>query len=154
MNTLNLVDRPATTTVVGMHITTKPLSPEIPALWPTFVARMGEIRNAAEPRVTYGVMISGNRALEYTAAISVTSATDVPAGMSVLELPAGHYALFKYPLSGLGKGFREIFETLLPQSGYVHGLGPHFERYNEDFCPDKPESLVEIWIPVAKRVAR
>jgi len=41
--TMKTVDRNALH-VVGMTIQTRPLSPEIPALWPKFVARIGEIQ--------------------------------------------------------------------------------------------------------------
>jgi len=146
---LKIVDRPAVT-VVGLQIRTLPMSPDIPALWPHFVARMAEIASPAETAVTYGVMQSVGSALDYAAAIAVTSAEAVPPGMTVLELPAGAYACFSYPLSGLAAGFAEIYERLLPASGYVQRPGPSFERYGEDFCPDDPDSIVEIWLPVSR----
>ncbi|MEO6279735.1 GyrI-like domain-containing protein [Roseateles sp.] len=148
--TLNIVDRPAVT-VVGLQIRTLPRSPQIPALWPRFVARIGEIAHPAEAQVSYGVMQSVDGALEYMAGIAVTSAAAVPPGMTVQQLPAGAYACFSYPLSGLGAGFSEIYERLLPESGYVQRPGPSFERYGPDFCPDEPASLVEIWLPVAPK---
>lgn len=150
---LTLVDRPAVI-VVGLQIRTLPMSPDIPALWPRFVARIPEIAHPAEARVTYGVMrqaAGGMNAFDYLAAVSVAAPGPVPAGMTQLALPAGLYAFFSYPLSGLGAGFGEIFERLLPQSGFVQRLGPFFERYNEDFCPDRPESAVEIYLPVAPK---
>ena len=52
---IEIVQRPAFN-VTGMSILTKPLSPDIPALWPKFVAREAEIEGRAEPEVTYGVM--------------------------------------------------------------------------------------------------
>ena len=52
-------------TIVGLNIRTKPLSPEIPALWPQFVARIPEIENPAEPNVAYGVMRPQPDALLY-----------------------------------------------------------------------------------------
>jgi len=145
--TLKIVERPARI-VVGLQIRTKPMSPEIPALWPKFVPRIGEIPNPAEPGVSYGVMRHGIDVLEYAAAISVTSAERIPPGMVSLTLPAGAYALFSYPLSGLGKGFGEIHNRLLPASDYQQGSGPFFERYDQTFDPRNPQSAVEIWIPV------
>jgi AraC family transcriptional regulator len=144
---LKTVDRPALT-VVGLQIRTKPMSPEIPALWPKFVARIAEIPNPAEPRVSYGVMRYDAGNLDYAAAISVTRATDVPAGMVRIELPAATYAVFSYPLSGLGKGFAEINGKLLPQSAWEPVHGVFFERYDEKFDPANPQSAVGIFIPV------
>lgn len=149
--TMNIIERPAVT-MVGMAIRTKPMSAEIPALWPRFVARIGEIAHPAEDRVTYGVMRhEPPDALYYLAAIAVTSPGKVPAGMDCVVLPASTYATFRYPLSDLGRGFGEIFDRLLPSSGYVQVPGqPLFERYDEAFCPEVPASLVEIGIPVRR----
>jgi AraC family transcriptional regulator len=145
--TLKIVERPAQI-VVGLQIQTKPMSPEIPALWPKFVPRIDEISNTTEPGVSYGVMRHGVDFLEYAAAVSVSSVDGIPAGMTAINLPAGSYALFSYPLSGLGKGFGEIHNRILPASSYQQGTGPFFERYDEKFDPRNPQSPVEIWIPV------
>src|SRR4051812_49019474 len=129
--TLKIVVRPAFT-VVGMEIVTRPRSPDIPALWPKFVARIDEIANLREPKVSYGVMWNGGsmEVLHYLAAASVAKVARVPQRMTMLTLPAGSYASFSYPLSGLASGFGEIFNRLLPESGYVQASGPFFERYD------------------------
>jgi AraC family transcriptional regulator len=145
--TLKTVERPAMT-VIGLHLRTKPMSPEIPSLWPKFVARIPEIANPAEPNVSYGVMKLDAGALEYTAAVSVKSADRIPPGMVATTVPGGTYAYFTYPLSGLGKGFGEIHNQLLPASDYSPVPGPFFERYDEAFDARNPGSLVEILIPV------
>lgn len=150
---MKILERPALT-VVGLQIRATPMSPDIPALWPRFVARIGEIEPVLEPRVSYGVMHNhGETGFDYLAGVSVLPSATVPPGMTRLALPAGRYACFSYPLSGLGEGYGEIFERLLPASAHVPTGGPMFERYGEDFCPDKPDSAVEIWLPVAPRPA-
>jgi AraC family transcriptional regulator len=88
--------------------------------------------------------------LNYVAAVSVSKTGVVPQGMESLVLPAGSYASFKYPLSGLGQGFGEIFNRLLPSSDLVQVPGPLFERYDEKFDPGNTGSLVEIGVPVKK----
>jgi len=150
---IKIVERPATT-VVGLSIETLPKSPEIKALWPKFVARIAEIEGQSEPRVAYGVMRHVEReaeALEYMAGVAVRKTDRVPKGMARHELPAGSYAVFRYALSGLPRGFDEIFNRLLPQSDYVQGPGPLFERYDESFNPADANSLVEIGIPVRRK---
>jgi AraC family transcriptional regulator len=148
--TLKIIQRPATH-VIGLNIRTKPLSPEIPALWPKFVARIPEIQQQSEPRVTYGVMREEPENLLYMAAVSVSPAAPVPDGMESLAIPAATYALFSYPLSGLGKGFGEIFNRLLPASDYAPTAGISLERYGESFDPHNSESAVEIYIPVRRK---
>lgn len=148
--TLKILDRLALA-LVGMQIETKPMSPDIPALWPKFVARLDEIDNQREPNVSYGVMWHAEgsmQVLHYLAAVSVTKPGRVPHGMTLLVLPPGKYASFSYPLSGLAKGFGEIFNELLPASGLVQVAGPYFERYDEAFDPGNPDSKVEICLPV------
>lgn len=149
---IKVVDRTALT-VVGMAIRTRPMSPDIPALWPKFVARMDEIQHPAEPKVSYGVMRHEPPAtLHYMASVSVTRAGRVPDGMESVMIPAGTYATFSYPLSGLAQGFGEIFDQLLPASGYEQIPGqPLFERYDEAFDPGRPSSAVQIHIPVRRK---
>ncbi|MGM9484072.1 GyrI-like domain-containing protein [Roseateles sp. NT4] len=149
---MKIIERSALT-VVGLQIHATPMSPAIPALWPRFVARIPEIESVAEPRVSYGVMHNqaADQSFDYLAAVSVAPSAVAPNGMTRLTLPAGRYACFSVPLSGLGEGYCDIFERQLPASGHVQVGGPLFERYGEDFCPDDPASLVEIWVPVAPR---
>jgi AraC family transcriptional regulator len=148
---IKIIERPALT-VVGLGIRTKPMSPDIPALWSGFVARIDEIPNAAEPRVSYGVMRHEADTLHYMAAVSVSAPGPVPQGMQSQVIPAGSYSTFRYPLSGLGKGFGEIFNQLLPASGFAPIDGaPMFERYDEAFDPGIPSSMVEICIPVRRK---
>ena len=141
----------AAITVIGLRLRTVPMSPEIPALWPRFVARMGEISGQTEPGVTYGVMRSDGDALDYLAAVAVAPGSPVPEGMACVEVPAGEFARFAYPLAQLGEGYGEIFGKLLPGSPYAQRDGWMLERYDERFCPDDAQSLVGIEVPVRAR---
>jgi AraC family transcriptional regulator len=151
--TIKILEKPAIN-VVGMAIRTRPMSPEIPALWPKFAVRIDEIADTAEPNVSYGVMRHDPgppEALLYMAAVSVKKPGPVPNGMESLAVPAGTYASFTYALADLGKGFGEIFNRMLPASGYVPTAAASFERYDEKFNPQDRQSAVEILIPVRRR---
>jgi AraC family transcriptional regulator len=151
--TLHIIERPAFT-VMGLHIQTRPMSPDIPALWPRFMSRISEIERPTEREVTYGVMQSDSpdmTRLDYWAAVAVASPHRAPAGMESLTIPGGHYACFRLRFSALAEGFGEIFEKLLPQSDYVQLPGPYYERYNEAFNPDDPASIVEVYLPVRRK---
>jgi AraC family transcriptional regulator len=119
------------------------------------VTRIPEIQNQSEPRVSYGVMWhqQDSDVLHYMAGVSVTAVGRIPQGMDIVTLPAGTYAAFKYPFSGLTKGFGEIFNRLLPSSEFVLVAGPSFERYDESFDPNDASSMVEICLPVQRRRA-
>lgn len=149
--TIEIVQRPAFH-LAGMSIRTKPQSPAIPALWQKFVPRLPEIEGRTEPKLTYGVMRhEPPDALLYVAGVAVPAGARAPAGMEVREVAAGNYARFRYPLGRLGEGFGEIFNRLLPTSGYVQAPGFLLERYDESFDPNDANSMVEILIPVRQR---
>ena len=137
--------------LVGAQILTKPMSPEIPALWPRFAARIPEIAAQAEPGVTFGAMqdVGGN--LLYLAAVQVAPHTPAPIDMAPLDVPAGAYAVFEFPFGDIGQAYPFIFGTWLPGSGYVQDARPLLERYGTDFCPDQPASPMQVRVPVRPR---
>ena len=145
-----LITKPAFT-VVGLRISTKPKSAEIPALWDTFGSRIGEVPYPAEPRVSYGLM--GNfseKAMDYMAGVSVTDVTDLPAGMTRWDVPKNTYAVFEATLVTLPQTFDYIFAIWLPGSDYRQKDEVYFERYGETFSPDD-HPVLSIYLPVAKK---
>ena len=148
--TPNLIAQPALR-LVGLQILTRPMSPEIPALWPRFVARMPEIASRAEPGVTFGAMQSAGENLIYLAGVEVARNATAPTEMSRLDVPAGDYAVFEFPFGDIAQAYPFIFGTWLPGSGYVQDARPLLERYGSDFCPDQPASPVQLRVPVRPR---
>jgi len=138
-------------TVVGLRLHTKPMTPEIPALWEQFVPRMDEITHSAEPHVSYGVMAHNQAMTEltYMAGNAVTQVDELPAGMSRWDIPTNTYAVFAATLATIGEVFGYIYNSWLPTSGYQPVDAPYFERYGENFSPDNP--VLSIYIPVAKK---
>jgi AraC family transcriptional regulator len=136
--------------VVGLRITTKPKSPEIPKLWDAFVPRMGELQNVSEPYASYGVMTGVSDGLDYMAGNPVAEMTELPAGMSRWDIAETTYAVFESTIPTLPETFDYIFSSWLPSSQYKQGSGPLLERYGETFSPDNP--VVSIYIPVQKKV--
>jgi AraC family transcriptional regulator len=137
--------------VVGLEIETSPKSPEIPALWGRFAARMSEIADAIDPQIGYGVIARFDRErsrLSYLAGVAVKSAAHPPQGMVMVGIPGGEYAVFESSLTVIGATFDHIFGVWLPQAPYRLGSGPYYERYGETFDPEDPTSLVTIHIPV------
>jgi len=142
--------------LVGLQIRTRPMSPEIPALWPRFVARIAEIGPVLEPRTTYGAMASpadAHDVLLYLAAVPVAPAAPVPAGMTALDVPAGDHAVFQFAFKDIGSVYPFIFETWLPASGFVKADAPLLERYGADFDPANPMSPMQVRVPVRPRGA-
>jgi AraC family transcriptional regulator len=139
---------------VGMRITTHPMSGEIPALWQTFGPRIDEVRDFAEPRVSYGIMQNYDAAagtLDYMAAVSVSNSSEAPAGMTNDKVPANTYAVFNATLAGIGEAFGFIFNQWLPGAEFEQLKAPYFERYGVEFDPSNPDSRIQIFIPVKRR---
>jgi AraC family transcriptional regulator len=140
---------------VGIRITTHPMSGEIPALWQSFGPRIDEVKRIAEPRVSYGIMqnhdaVAGT--LDYMAAVSVPSPAEAPEGMTTEKVPANTYAVFNATLASIGEVFGFIFNEWLPGFGFEQLKAPYFERYGVDFDPSIPDSRIQIFIPVKRRV--
>jgi len=144
-----LVQQPALR-LVGLEIRTTPMSPEIPALWPRFAARLAEIAGIAEPGVTFGAMRDEpGGALLYLAAVPVAADAPVPAGMTAWDIPAGERAVFEFPFGEIGQAYPFIFGTWLPGSGRRPDARPLLERYGADFCPDRPGSPMQVRVALA-----
>ena len=149
----SIVQQPALR-LVGLQIRTRPMAPEIPALWPRFVARMPEVAPVLEPGVTYGAMqVPGDapETLLYLAAVPVAPDAAVPDGMTALAVAAGAHAVFEFAFKDIGSVYPFIFETWLPASGYVQAAAPLLERYGADFNPANPASRMQVRLPVRPR---
>jgi AraC family transcriptional regulator len=137
--------------LIGLQIRTRPMSPEIAALWPRFVARIPEIASPTEPGVTFGAMQDSGGSLLYLAAVQVGATAPTPRDMTRLDVPAGDYAVFEFPFGKMGEAFPFIFDTWLPGSGYMQDGPLLLERYGVDFCPDQPTSPMQVRVPVRRR---
>ncbi|HEY9029549.1 MAG TPA: GyrI-like domain-containing protein, partial [Burkholderiaceae bacterium] len=102
--TPSIVAQPALR-LAGLQILTKPMSPEIPALWLRFAPRMPEITSPAEPGVTIGAMQHAGENLVYLAGIELAPGAAPPADMSQVAVPAGDYAVFEFPFGDIGKAY-------------------------------------------------
>lgn len=147
------VTKPAFT-VIGMQIRTRPMTPEIPALWAQFAPRIDEVPSIAEPHVSYGLMGHYDQAagtFDYMAGVSAEQTDDLPAGMTTWRVPAYTYAVFDTTLATIGDVFGQIYGSWLPSSGYQQATDTNFERYGESFNPENPNSPMSIYIPVEKK---
>ncbi len=139
--------------LVGLEIRTQPMSPEIPALWRRFAARLSEIAGATEPGVALGAMRNEpDQALVYLAGVPVAANALVPAGMTAWALPAGVHAVFEFPFGDIGRAYPFIFGTWLPGSGRQQDTRPVLERYGADFSPDQPASPMQVRVPLRPSV--
>lgn len=132
--------------------------------------RTGELWRAFMPRVTgidgklgdelYSVEVydgpeffdqfDPHRVFDKWAAVAVARDWPLPAGLELLEIPGGEYAVFPYRgrSSAAAAAYRYIYGEWLPASGYVLDDRPHFAVMGERYRTDDSASEEEIWIPV------
>lgn len=123
----------------------------IPNLWMDFIPRQHEVPQSLG-RTTYGVCcdVEADGHFRYVAGLEST-ARQIPEGMDFVDLPATRYAVFQHvgDLAELRRTVYTIWNKSLPDAGLEPTGRPDFEVYDHRFNPEKPDSIVEIWIPVA-----
>lgn len=100
--------------------------------------------------VSYGLMANYDEAsgeFDYVAAMPVSTVEDVPEGMESWDVPAQKYAVFSFEFVDVQKAAQESYASL-PELGYKQAAGPEFEYYPADFDPNKPDSLMYLYIPI------
>jgi len=70
-----------------------------------------------------------------------------------LQEPLVSYGVMQYRQGAPAPVFymAAVFNRLLPSPEYQQAAGPYFERYDEEFDPGNPASIVEIYLPVRAR---
>ena len=89
--------------------------------------------------------------LRLSVGISVPPDTEVSGEVGKMSLPAGRYAQARFELSPdeYEAAWASVFGEWLPDSGYLPGDGPPFERYlNDPAQHPKGKHIVEICFPV------
>ncbi len=90
------------------------------------------------------------REFEKWAAVELAAVGALPATVELLQLQAGHYAVFAHrgPASTGAVTYQYIFTEWLPASGYQLDQRPHFALMTEKYKQEAADSEEEIWIPV------
>jgi predicted transcriptional regulator YdeE len=139
-------------TVIGLQLRSKNAENEIPRLWATLDARCGEIKNRVPDRVAYGISANVDAEsgeFDYIAGFEISSTEDVPEGMVAFEVPGGRYAVCATTLAKIGETFQSAYHSWLPQLGEEPSGGLEFERYDERFDPQDPNSEFDLYLPLA-----
>jgi predicted transcriptional regulator YdeE len=147
-----IVTKPAFT-VVGMKYYGKNENNEIAQMWQQYLPRMGEIKNAVNAPVCYGVCgdLEESGRFSYLASLEVSEAADIPADMESWIVEEHEYAVFPCTLTTIHETYEFAHNTWLPDSGYQRSPVPDFELYDEAFDGTDPESLLYVYIPIEKK---
>lgn len=101
------------------------------------------------PEGYFGAFDPG-RNFEKWAGAPVSPEEPLPAGLELLNIPPGDYAVFIYrgKASDAPGIYRYIFTEWLPASSFRLDDRPHFAVMGKGYKGEDPESEEEIWIPV------
>jgi AraC family transcriptional regulator len=123
----------------------------IPDQWQRFGPHIGRIPGQVD-KMAYGVIYNfdtdGN--FDYMCAVEVTSASELPQGVTTLQVPERQYIVFAHRdhIAGIRGTMAAIWGKWLPESGRKALEGPTFERYGPEFNPATGMGGLEIWIPI------
>jgi AraC family transcriptional regulator len=145
--------------LVGMRIRMSLSDNKTTELWQKFMPQRKEIKNNLnsrffsienyDPSLDFNEFDS-NTTFEKWAAIEVTDFNQVPKDMDSHLLSGGKYAVFihKGVANAFPKTFQHIFGVWLPNSEYRLDNREHFEIMEENYRPDDPNAVEEVWIPI------
>lgn len=146
-------------TVAGLsedYLFRGPMNPS--AQWQQLGPHLGNISGQKE-NVAYGICfdLDNGKGIEYLCGVEVSDNTEVsalPNNFVLKQLPSFTYAVFEHEghVSSIRKTCDAIWKEWIPESGYKkpEEADFFFERYGEDFDPQKGKGDIEIWIPVKK----
>lgn len=127
----------------------------VPALWPKLMQHVPF--DGQKGPVCYGLCYGSNMAegsFSYMAAAEIEPGKKPPAALTLMQVPAQTYAVFRITL-GAGEihpqmqaAMRYIFSEALPNSGRKPSGGIDLEVYGERFNPDKAGSVLDFYMPV------
>ena len=112
---------------------------DCPALWESFMPRMGELPSGS----AYGVCVMLNaEEFDYWAALETDVNAAVPEGMCCIDVPAGEYAKCTVDMEKLRDAFTYLYAEYA-----LDGQAPSFELYPANW---QPGGSFEIFAPVKK----
>jgi AraC family transcriptional regulator len=127
----------------------------IPALWPKLMQHIPF--DGQKGPVCYGLCYGSNMAegsFNYMAAAEIEPGKKPPADLTLMQVPAQTYAVFRITLGAgdihpqMQAAMKYIFSEALPNSGRKPSGGIDLEVYGERFNPDKAGSVLDFYMPV------
>jgi AraC family transcriptional regulator len=145
--------------LVGMHTQFYSVDSEknnigekLPRLWHDFQLRSEEIRYRIAG-LNYGVVqqsTSTPEQLDYYAAVQVKQTSELPDGMSAIDIPASTYAKFSHrgAASKIDNTVNYIYSSWMLGSEHRHNYGPDLEIYNHLYHPTSDDSTMYYAVPI------
>ncbi len=130
----------------------------ISSLWKHFNAEIHKIRNrpsSSRDWEKFGITYTQNHEYHYLAAIQFMDNMLAPLNMIKKDIVQGRYACFTHTgkMNHLKSTVYAIYKKMLPERNLTPesqekaGL-IHFERYDNRFHWNRPDSIIEIYVPM------
>jgi len=127
----------------------------IPAIWPRFSRHLP--LPGQKGKVGYGLVYGENMeegSFHYMAAVEVEPGSKPPADLTLMQVPAQTYLVFRITLGAgdihpqMRAAMQYIFSEALPKSGRKPTGGIDLEVYGDRFEPNKAGSILDFYMPV------
>ena len=103
-------------------------------------------------KVAYGVIYNfdSDSNFDYLSGVEVADASDLPKGITSLQVAGQKYAVFTHRghIAGIRATFTAIWNKGIPESGCQVAAAPTLERYGPEFNPLTGMGGFEIWVAV------
>ena len=128
---------------------------EIPALWPKLMRHVPFA--GQQGPVCYGLCYGSDMeegSFNYMAAAEIAPDRKPPAELTLMQVPAQTYMVFRITLNGdaihpqMQAAMKYIFAEGIANSGHKPNGGIDLEVYGERFNPDKAGSVLDFYMPV------
>ncbi len=145
--------------LIGKKLTMSFANYNITELWKNFMPRKKEITNAISSdlismaiyKPSHFSDFNPRNEFEKWSTIEVSNFENVPDEMETYILPGGLYALFEYKgLNTDNSIYHHIFNSWLPNSGYILENRPHLEILGDKYKNNDPNSEELICIPIKR----
>ena len=124
---------------------------QIPDQWKRFAPQLDKVPGQIG-KASYGICWNNkpNSVFDYLSGVEVAGSAKLAAEFQRIALPARRYAVFTHDghVSALPQTIDAIWEKWVPECGLKIAQAPCFERYTEDFDPQRGRGGTEIWIPL------
>lgn len=109
------------------------------------------------PNVDYGLYVysdaqnpTTNQNMMYMASFEVEKPNTSSQIFACTTIPSARYAVFEHkgPVSEVLKTLKQIFDIWLPQAKLSPAKNFYFEKYDQRYKVENPDSVIEIWVPV------
>jgi predicted transcriptional regulator YdeE len=121
-------------------------------LWQEYVNRQAQIEPLSASQGHYGVYLGADHSqpIDYLAGMAVRDEAVVTEGVTLREVPAAQYAVFKCSFQELGPTYGYIWDEWLQSSAYEQDTS----KLGFDFYPPGTTdgaSSMQVWFPVREK---